>query len=545
MMNAFVIVISVLFLAVSVLVNRHYLHVFQLSSYQTDGFFRTLLKEKECLLLPVTAVCMYMMVTGRGPSVILFAATAALMALTLYLYRPKKAKKAFVVTDRVKRLITTITVLTLLCGAVPLVMWHIASSRSVSEKLFSIYYACLPVMAVFAGGINSQDEKRINERFISEASGMLRRMPELRVIGITGSFGKTSMKYALATILEERFRVLKTPESWNTPMGITRCIREQLKPTHEIFVCEMGARHLEDIEEITKFVHPDDGILTAVGEQHLETFKSMDNILKAKTDLLRAVGEKHHPLARKQAEGEGKASPKGVKLINGDSALLMDYCAKDYAFADVVTYGFNGSNDYRIKDVSTTLSGTTFTLVTPGGEEIKANSLLVGEHNVLNLAGAAAMAFMCGMSAEEIAKGIKRVKSVPHRLELKRNGNVTILDDAYNANPEGARAALKTLSMFDAPLKILVTPGMIELGEKQDELNRELGAEAAKVSDVIITVNEVNAKAISEGVLSAGFDKANLHACRTFDEANELMMKLMPGTERVILLLNDLPDNYK
>ncbi len=156
----------------------------------------------------------------------------------------------------------------------------------------ALYIGIIPFIPALANLINMPVEKRINRYFIDDAKRMLREHGNLRIIGITGSFGKTSVKYYLTTLLSEGFRVLMTPESYNTPMGIVRTIREHLQPTHEIFVCEMGARHLHDIKEITDIVHPDDGILTSIGHQHLETFHSLDNIISTKYELLDAVDEK-------------------------------------------------------------------------------------------------------------------------------------------------------------------------------------------------------------------------------------------------------------
>ena len=140
--------------------------------------------------------------------------------------------------------------------------------------------------------------------------------------------------------------------------------------------------------------------------------------------------------------------------------------------------------------------------------------------------------------------GVRRIEPVPHRLELKKHGNVTILDDAFNANPAGAKAALDTLAMFEGAVKILVTPGMVELGDREDALNEAFGAQAAAVCDYIILVGEKQTEAIKKGVLGAGFDSGNLFVKPGFNDASRLMYELDAGREKVILLENDLPDNY-
>ena len=324
-----------------------------------------------------------------------------------------------------------------------------------------------------------------------------------------------------------------TPESYNTPMGIVRTIREKMVPTHEIFVCEMGARHLHDIKEITDIVHPDDGILTSIGYQHLETFHSLENIVSTKYELLDAVDEKE-----KEEGNAGKG--KHLKFANGDNEIIR----ANMKYKDAITYGVSDDCDYRVSDISVTGAGTTFNVTTPDGETAEFNTKLVGRHNVENIAGAIAVAASFGVPMNKLKMAVRRIQPVPHRLELVRHGAVAILDDAYNSNPNGAKVALETLALFDNSVKILVTPGMVELGEKEDEYNEEFGRQAAYVCDYIILVGEKQTQAIKKGALEAGFAKDKLFVKNGLTEATQLMYELEAGREKVILLENDLPDNY-
>ena len=325
-----------------------------------------------------------------------------------------------------------------------------------------------------------------------------------------------------------------TPESYNTPMGIVRTIREHMQPTHEVFVCEMGARHLHDIKEITDFVHPDDGIVTSIGYQHLETFHSLENIISTKYELLDAVD------AKEKAEG-GKVPGKHLKFVNGDNEIIR----KNMKYPDAITYGLSEGCDYRATDIKVTGAGTTFTVTSKTGESGEFNTKLVGRHNVENIVGAIAAANSLGIPMTKLRMAVRRLQSVPHRLELVKHGNVSILDDAYNSNPNGAKVALETLALFEDSVKILVTPGMVELGEKEDEYNKDFGAQAAGVCDYIILVGDKNSASIKKGAEEAGFDPEKLFVQSTFTEASKLMYELDAGREKVILLENDLPDNYK
>ncbi|MBR0171626.1 MAG: UDP-N-acetylmuramoyl-tripeptide--D-alanyl-D-alanine ligase [Lachnospiraceae bacterium] len=540
---------------------RHDLHMLQLSSYQFQGYFRTLKHSfvRERLFPVLSLICFVAMLCAPHDSPFLMLPVTLFEAVTLFVFRPQKAKKKFVMTPRVKRLCVTIAVLVVLCA-----LLHAPSGADgwYVTAFFFIWAPAIglsPFLVALANLINLPVEKSINNGFIRDAVRILNGQPKLRIIGVTGSYGKTSVKYYLNTILSEQFNTLMTPESYNTPMGVVRTIREQMKPVHEIFICEMGARHVGDIKEITDFVHPDDGVLTAIGEQHMETFFTQENIVKTKYELLDAVAEKHP---------ESSADRGGMKFVNGDNTFIR----ANMKYPDAITYGLSEGNDFRAVDLRVTGAGTTFKIrlseraaallkdthgymtdhavkaaadgAIPEDAGTAFHTILVGAHNIQNITGAIAVAVMYGMQASKIRMGVRRIEAVPHRLEVKRNGSVTILDDAFNSNPAGAKAALDTLAMFENAVKILVTPGMVELGAREDELNAAFGSQAAKVCDYIILVGEKQTEAIRRGVLQAGFDEERLFVRERFEDASRLMYELDAGKEKVILLENDLPDNY-
>ncbi len=527
---------------------RYYTHMLQLSSYQFQGYFRFLRTNWVKPLFHLLFMISVFMAFAPVPVMkgVQLAAAIAIFPILIGLiiaHIPRKAKKKFVVTDRVKRLFITYVVLALIMVLVPYIVVRILSGdeaySEINSMLFAlfgmvIYCGLLPFVTALANLINKPIENRINKWFIDDAKRILREHEGLRIIGITGSYDKTSVKYYLTTLLSEGFRVLMTPESYNTPMGIVRTIREHMQPTHEIFVCEMGARHLHDIKEITDIVHPDDGIVTSIGPQHLETFHSMENIISTKYELLDAVDEKE------KAEG-GKQEGRHLKFVNYDNEVIRE----NMKYPDAVTYGMSEGSDYRATDVKVTGAGTAFTVTAPGGESAEFTTKLVGEHNVQNILGAIACANSLGIPMIKLKMAVRRLQSVPHRLELTRHGNVSILDDAYNANPNGAKVALNTLSLFENCVKILVTPGMVELGDKAKEYNTAFGAQAAAVCDYIILVGNVNSADIKKGAVDAGFDPEKIFVKNTFNEASALMYELDAGREKVILLENDLPDNYK
>ena len=525
---------------------RYHTHMLQLSSYQFQGYFRHIRTDKKRMAGHVIFMLLSLAVFLRGSASIPVASGALIGMFVIYMslfisYWPRQAKKKFVVTDRVKRLFVTYAILSVIILFWPL---PLMAGRDPQDESFFLgatmavamavaYIGILPLIPVLANLINRPVENRINRWFIDDARRMLREHPGLRIIGITGSFGKTSVKYYLTTLLSESYSVLMTPESYNTPMGIVRTIREHLKPTHEIFVCEMGARHLHDIKEITDIVDPDDGIVTSIGYQHLETFHSLDNIISTKYELLDAVADKENR--------QGKEEGKHLKFVNGDNEIIRE----NMKYPDAITYGMSEGCAYRATDISVTGAGTSFTVTTPSGETAEFTTKLVGRHNVENIVGAIAAANSLKVPMNKLKMAVRRLQSVPHRLELTRHGNVSILDDAYNSNPNGARVALETLSLFEDSVKILVTPGMVELGEKEAEYNTDFGRQAAAVCDYIILVGQKNSDDIKKGALEGGFPEDRIFVRSTFTEASQLMYEIDAGREKVILLENDLPDNYK
>ena len=384
-------------------------------------------------------------------------------------------------TPRVKRQLATISALyivVLICGLI------------LNNPVFAacLFFFLIPLIIIISAIINKPIEKSISNGFINDAKKILQSMESMKIIGVTGSYGKTSVKYYLNTLLKAQYNVLMTPGSFNTPMGVVRTIREYLKPTHEIFVCEMGARHVGDIKEICDIVHPHDGIITSIGPQHLETFYTLNNIKKTKFELADAC-EKH-----------------GRLFVNLDDENIVS-CLDGKKY---IGYGLNNKSGYYAKDIKISEKGTEFTLVTPSGEECIFSTRLIGSHNVLNIVGAIAVANTYGIPLEKLRPQVRKLECVPHRLEMKDHGNVVIIDDAYNANPSGTKAALDVFSVFDG-YKILITPGMVELGEKQDEYNYEFGINAANVCDFVILVGHKQTESIYKGLINANFDKEKIY----------------------------------
>ncbi|MDR2631502.1 MAG: UDP-N-acetylmuramoyl-tripeptide--D-alanyl-D-alanine ligase [Spirochaetaceae bacterium] len=439
--------------------------------------------------------------------------------LVLYhCFKPRKAKKPLVYTKRLKRMLFTNGFLTLAGMA-------FACSRSFAGEALILggLFFLSPALVILSVIVNAPLERAINRWYIAGARGILRKMPRLIVIGITGSYGKTSTKYFLSRLLSSKYQVLMTPESYNTPMGVVKTIRGQLKPVHEIFICEMGAKKTGEIKELCDIVHPRHGIISSIGPQHLETFKSMDNIIKTKFELARAL------------------PAEGVVFLNYENEYIRNApCAQK-----IISYGRTALGcDYSARNIRVSGAGSAFDLTLSGGEECHFETRLLGLHQVENITAAVAVADYLGVESRDLIVAVRRLQSVPHRLELISRQGMTILDDSYNANVSGTRAALEVLSMFDA-FKILVTPGMIELGDMEGEYNRQFGIAAAAVCDYVILVGARQTRSILAGLKSAAYPEEKIYTAENL-EAVFVKIDAIPagGLPKVVLLENDLPDNY-
>ncbi len=446
--------------------------------------------------------------------------STVLVAVTLLfslisINKNKKSIKKLVLTARVKRMITA--------GAV--IFCILAVLSVVLGKVFAILlYVCAvysPIVTVLSLLVMKPIEKAISNYYVYDAKKILREHKNLKVIGVTGSYGKTSTKFILGRILNEKYNTLVTPENYNTPMGVVITVRNFLKPQTEIFVCEMGAKRKGDIAEVCDIADPDLGIITSVGPQHLDTFGNIETVVSTKFELADRVKSKN-----------------GKMFLNADNELIRQKCA-DY---DCITYGTTDC-DCMAENVSYSPSGLTLT-IKHGDKCFNVTSKLLGLHNALNITAAAAVALHLRLSPEEIAFAVSKLKPIEHRLELKNYINgATLIDDAYNSNPEGCLEAVRVLGSFDGMKKILVTPGLVELGDKEFECNKRLGSEAAKHADVIILVGKKRSVPIAEGINETGFNNENLFVVSSFAEAVKVFTP-MCDNKTVLLFENDLPDNY-
>ena len=355
-----------------------------------------------------------------------------------------------------------------------------------------------------------------NKKYCQRASEKLKRIKPI-VIGIVGSYGKTTTKNALKTVLSQKYTVVSTPESYNTTMGVARAITENLSENTQIFIAEMGARYPGDIAEICALFQPDFAVITALGNQHLQTFKSEENLIATKGEILDFL------------------SKNSTVFINADSEKALQLYKR--AKCPVITSGRTGEIRYDFTEIST--KGTSFTVFAKD-KKYNLESTLISPYAPSVLTECMAVALKLGLSDEQIINGIKSVKAVAHRLELLYNGIDTIIDDSYNANECGAQSALKTLGKFSGT-KIVITPGIVELGKDQATANYRLGKSCAENCDYAVFLG-VNKSFLYRGAIDGGMKSENIKLVKTLNDATAELKKIKGA--RVILFENDLPENY-
>lgn len=501
------------------------LHMLQQNSYFLSRYLKWVKEDTSNYIYVQCAVCAVMAIfIAFKMHFVSMVALAVFTVVTAYLNikGQKKAIKPLVFTKRIIRTLSLCAGLLLILALLFIVFKGTLFGIIILTVLLVL--GIFPeTLALVCSLIMMPVEKSITKGFIKDAKRILSEHKNLTIVGVTGSYGKTSFKFILAKLLSQKYNVLATPQSFNTPMGVVRTIREMLRPQIQIFVCEMGAKNVGDIKEICDIVNPDMGVITSVGEQHLETFKSLENICSTKFELYDAVMNK------------------GGKVFANTSSAPINKRKENGA--NILAYSTEKTGDVVAANIKYSSSGSSFDIVFSDGK-IPVTTKLLGAHNVINITGAAAVARELGVEPTDIAFAVSRLEPTQHRLELKpfKKGSV-LIDDAYNANPEGCIEAVNVLSRFEGMKKVIITPGLVELGEKEYESNYALGTAAAKHCDVIILVGKNRSKPLAAACGDAGFNEENLFIAESFKEAMDIFTPIA-DENTVVLFENDLPDNY-
>ncbi len=447
----------------------------------------------------------------------------------------KQSKKALVLTQRAQRILLMGLLFSLLIG---LAGFYISSPIA-----WIIGVHALPLALLLGNASLNPHEKSVQKKFYNEAQARLAEMNPI-VIGITGSYGKTSVKHILGHILKTSAPTLMTPGSVNTLMGITRIIREQLAPNHKYFIVEMGAYGPGSIKRLCDLTPPNYGIISSIGHAHYERFKTLDTVAQAKYELAEAVLEKNGTMIVHEKTLKFEHS-RGIRHRAMDNFIVCGEPMTSPAKTEQ-EFSYLAPDDLNILSVEQTPKGICVK-ISWKGEDYTLRAPLYGVHHGHNVALAFACAMSLGMDAKDIKTALASTPQIKHRLEVKQQiDSSIIIDDAFNSNPPGFRAAMHVMRVLADDRNgraILVTPGIVELGTTHDEVHRTLGRLAADVCDIAIIVSPERIPTFIEGFKSNEKAKT-LQQFETFKDAEKWLIENKRPTD-VILLENDLPDIYE
>lgn len=450
---------------------------------------------------------------GEWSAVIGFAAYIIFFSVFIWADNRVALRTPLTFTPRLKRLFVVLVLVNAIISYLSICLLNFADNVWGNHVFTTLRYCALSIfplvmfpITLLANLIDKIYEVPHNKSFVKKAKSKL-AASSIKVIAITGSYGKTSCKKILTDILSKKYRVLSTPRSHNTPMGLALSINNNDLNNYDMFIAEMGARHVGDIAELCEFCPPDIAVITGICPQHLESFGSIENVIKAKSEI----------------------------LTGGATAFISPDCSSLFN-------AYSGVNHCEncVSDIVCNAEGSTFN-INLGGKTYKAHTRLLGKHSVENVAISAQVAYNLGMTAEEIVAAIEEVDFIEHRLQLIKFGGVNILDDGYNSNVKGAAAALEVLRSFGGR-KIVVTPGLVELGILEEEENTRLGEQLVGL-DFVILVGETLITPVKQGYLSGGGAESTLKVVPTLNAAQEELKTILQDGDTV-LFLNDLPDIY-
>lgn len=501
-------------------------HILQLKSYKTNEFLKWYISNKVylfnlffsmlsilfCLVINVANIFIKNVFISVIGILFYFVCVVAFINRKSASYQKVK----FVKTPRMIRLFITYFFLNIIICFI-LNMWF--------KNIYFLFYAAIPLNIVInalllclAKIINEPIEKMVNYYYILKSKNKLSKMPELIKVGITGSAGKTSVKNILSHILSVKYKVFATPNSYNTPMGICRSINEQLPYDAEVFIAELGAKQKNDIKYLCEYLNVDFGIVTSVSKQHISTFKTMNNIFLTKKELPDFLTNK-------------------LCVFNIDDVC----CEKMYVNKTGEKCGVSikiASTDIYATDIKVDNFITKFVLHFEG-KSYDVTTCLLGSHNVTNILLATALAIHFNIKVEDVIARIRTLKQVPHRLEyIKSNNGINILDDSFNCSPISSENALNVLQSCMGK-KVVCTPGIVEGGKEQHQINYALAKKISEVADEIIVVGDTNRYSLSDGLDAT----KKIYYVKNLKEAQFLFSKILVSND-TLLLLNDLPDDY-
>ncbi len=479
------------------------LYFYQLSHYNLFEFIKTSIKKISIIQL-ILFILSIVLVSSYF-CLIPLSLTVLYLVFKVWL---KKRKVAFNLTTRIVRLIIMISLL------------YLVTIHFIPDKYHLVSCSYFAIVFNLAGALIIYPIEYLIQKYYLKKAKTKYILSKSQKIGITGSYGKTTTKNILNSILKTRYLTAVSPRSYNTLMGLCKTINDKNLEMTDYLILEYGASHNNDIKKLIKHFPVDYAILTDIGPMHLETFKTMENIINTKFQLIEGLNSN------------------GVGIINVDNKYIREYEIKTKA--KIIKVSIDEESDYQAINIKEFPDCTIFDIknhekIYP---DIKIN--LVGRHNIYNTLTAFALSRFIKLAEFKIRLGLTKIKQVEKRLEMKKYDKMTIIDDSFSANPVGASNAIEYLKRLDGK-KIIITPGMVELGDASDEENKKLAEKIKEACDVCILDSFKNEKIFTEVL---GNSEVLYFVYKSFKEAYNKALTFYPTSHKNILILNDLPDNY-
>ncbi len=466
------------------------LKAYQMSSYNitrmTKAFYSQIIKYFICFLLLVETV------NESKLFLVIFASYIVISVLRKLLFSNKK----IAITRRMIRFIATNIVISILL---------IIGERH-----------SLLIISFISSHIITYPVERIVYKYYKQRAKKVLKKYNGTIIAITGSYGKTTTKYYLKQILSQRHSVLMSDKSYNTPMGLCKTINNKLNNGYEFFIAEFGAAKKGDIEELMKMVKPNVGVLLNVGVQHLETFKTKENIKKEKIKILNLLDK------------------------NCTGIYSSEYVSENEIINDITKIDVDSIRGYSLLNVKYNFQNTTFDILYNNKILTTVTTKLFGLNNAKNLYMAITIAHVLGMDIDDINKSISNLENFDSRGIMTKIGNITVIDNSFNSNPEGAFNNINSIKDVDAK-KIIITPGFVELGQLSRQSHKVFANLIVETFDNCILIDNKEITPMKEH-----FDYYNYEyeLVDNFKQAFEIAKNLYRQEEVIILIENDIPDLY-
>ncbi len=434
-----------------------------------------------------------------------------------------RIKKPLVVTRRVKRLIFTLTILYLL----PIVVYLNNKDEGllllVIESIITYFNYIMVLLAKF---INRPSERFVYRYYYTKATMKLDGINDLKVVGVTGSYGKTSASTILNSVLSKKYNTRQTPRNLNSINGLMKTINNQLVKTDEIFIAEMGAYERNEINKLCGLAKPKYGILTYIGLTNIESYGNLENLKKTMFTLIDCLPDD------------------GIAILNSDDPNQLSYEIKSKC--KKIWIGINNKKaDVIAKNIKCSYEGSKFDIVFKGDKTVyHFETKLLGNYNIYNILASIALAKELDIDIKDLVKIVSTIRPIKSRMELKDYKYMYELDDTYNSNPIGAKMALDVLETMPG-VKLVVTPGMVDLGGKEKHYNRTFGSQIAKVADYVILIGAKRTRPIFDGLLENSFNKDKIFVVNHTNDAYALIQELKFKDKIYALFENDLSDIYK